>query len=44
MANTFAPYGFLQYQGGAGGAPTRSPSQPEKSHQATPRPSTLATQ
>ena len=22
MANTFAPYGFLQYQGGAGGAPT----------------------
>jgi len=22
MANTFAPFGFLQYQGGAGGAPT----------------------
>ena len=22
MANTFAPSGFLQYQGGAGGAPT----------------------
>ena len=22
MANTFAPYGFLQFQGGAGGAPT----------------------